>query len=272
MGSENAQELSRDANDSLRMGSRSRVHRDKPAERIPKPILDDRSLGILSPTQAGTLLEKASEHLPLVAIRLFAGLRRSEVCALDWSEVDVGEKHLEVKGAKSKTRQRRLVTLRPPLGKFLKDRHYESGQSGQSPLITTEKDCQRLLKKQAYNPGPIMLCVIRSALISTLSRRMKTRSLLRWGIPHRWSSAITGRWLSVPIARYTGQSNPWGASDLAHFYGRKPRHPGCESVERECERSREGRSRQSSLWALGSPESIPEGNPTSTKSGFLKRI
>jgi len=102
-----------------------------PAQRIPKPIIGDRPPGILSPTQAGTLLEKASEHdselLPLVTIQLFAGLRRSEVCVLDLSEVDIVEKHFEVKGAKSKTRQRRLVTLRPPLGKFLKGRHRESG-------------------------------------------------------------------------------------------------------------------------------------------------
>jgi integrase len=97
-----------------------------PAERIPKPILDDRPPGILSPTQAERLLHSAAEHdsvlLPLVAIQLFAGLRRSEICALEWSEVDIVEKHLEVKGAKSKTRQRRLVTLQPSLEEFLKDR------------------------------------------------------------------------------------------------------------------------------------------------------
>jgi integrase len=70
---------------------------------------------MLSSSNAIKLLQKAaeddSELLPLVAIQLFAGLRRSEVCALDWSEIDLSEKHLEVKGVKSKTRQRRLVTL-----------------------------------------------------------------------------------------------------------------------------------------------------------------
>jgi len=90
-----------------------------PAERIPKPILDDRPPGILSANEASKLLLKAAEHdselLPLVAVQLFAGLRRSEVCAFDWSEVEISEKHLEVKGVKSKTRQRRLVTLQPPL-------------------------------------------------------------------------------------------------------------------------------------------------------------
>jgi integrase len=102
-----------------------------PAERIAKPILDDRPPGILSATEASKLLLKAAEHdselLPLVAVQLFAGLRRSEVCALDWSEVEISEKHLEVKGVKSKTRQRRLVTLQPPLVEFLKDRRSGSG-------------------------------------------------------------------------------------------------------------------------------------------------
>ena len=53
-----------------------------PAERIPKPILDDRPPGILSATEASKLLLKAAEHdselLPPVAVQLFAGLRRSK--------------------------------------------------------------------------------------------------------------------------------------------------------------------------------------------------
>jgi integrase len=75
-------------------------------------------LAFLYPANLLTLLQRPTEHdselLPMVAIQLFAGLRRSEVCALDWSEIDICEKHLEVKGVKSKTRQRRLVTLQPP--------------------------------------------------------------------------------------------------------------------------------------------------------------
>ena len=118
-----------------------------PAERIPKPILDDRPPGILSPTNAIKLLQNATEHdselLPLVAIQLFAGLRRSEVCAMDWSEIDICEKHLEVKGVKSKTRQRRLVTLQPPLVEYLKDRHHETGHLWS---LTTDHYGDRLSK------------------------------------------------------------------------------------------------------------------------------
>jgi integrase len=116
-----------------------------PAARIPKPILDDRPPGILSPGGAEKLLQKAGEHDPellsLIAIQLFAGLRRSEVCALSWNEIDISEKHLEVKGVKSKTRQRRLVTLQPPLVEFLKG---QGGGTGQLWSLSTDHYGERL--------------------------------------------------------------------------------------------------------------------------------
>jgi len=51
------------------------------------------------------------EMLPALAIGLFAGLRRSELFALDWSEIDHEHRTIEVKGIKAKTRQRRLVSV-----------------------------------------------------------------------------------------------------------------------------------------------------------------
>ena len=38
-----------------------------------------------------------------VAIGLFAGLRRSELCALDWSEIDLQGRTIVVQGTKAKT-------------------------------------------------------------------------------------------------------------------------------------------------------------------------
>jgi integrase len=129
-----------------------------PAERIPKPILDDRPPGILSPTQAAKLLHNAAEYdpelLPLVAIQLFAGLRRSEMCALEWSEVDIAEKHLEVKGAKSKTRQRRLVTVQPALEEFLKDRHDRSGAIWSMSIDHYGEGLSKVAEKAGIQPWP----------------------------------------------------------------------------------------------------------------------
>jgi len=90
-----------------------------PAERVPRPILDDTPPGILTPPQAIALLAATGacmpEMIPGIAIGLFAGLRRSEVCALDWSEIDLKAKTIEVKAAKAKTRQRRIVTIQDNL-------------------------------------------------------------------------------------------------------------------------------------------------------------
>ena len=86
-----------------------------PASAIPRPMLDESPPGILTPEQAVSLLAKAVDISPLivpaVAIGLFAGLRRSEICTLEWSEIDLAGRHIEVTGAKAKTRQRRLVTI-----------------------------------------------------------------------------------------------------------------------------------------------------------------
>ena len=82
---------------------------------IDRPILDDRPVGILTVEQARGLLRAAKEFdpemLPALAIGLFAGLRRSELFALDSSEIDHDHPTIEVKGIKAKTRQRRLVNV-----------------------------------------------------------------------------------------------------------------------------------------------------------------
>jgi integrase len=94
-----------------------------PAAGIPRPLLDDKPPGILTPNQAATLLEAAlneAPHLiPSIAIGLFAGLRRSEVCSLNWKEVDLHAGTIEVLASKAKTRQRRLMTIQPNLMEWL---------------------------------------------------------------------------------------------------------------------------------------------------------
>jgi integrase len=94
-----------------------------PAEKIPRAILDDSAPGILTVEQADKLLKATREEDPgmsaYVAIGLFAGLRRSELCALEWSEIDIKAGTIEVKGTKAKTRQRRIVTICDTLAEWL---------------------------------------------------------------------------------------------------------------------------------------------------------
>ena len=84
---------------------------------------------ILSVSQVARLLESASsDMLPFWAIGAFAGLRRSEIERLTWSEVDFDADVIEVKASKSKTASRRLVTLQPNLRAWLAPYRTRSGR------------------------------------------------------------------------------------------------------------------------------------------------
>ena len=104
---------------------------ENPAAKISRPILDENAPGILTPSQAELLLQAAHACLPEmiapIAIGLFAGLRRSELCALDWSEIDLAAHHIEIKGIKAKTRQRRLVSISDNLLEWLRPYAQEVG-------------------------------------------------------------------------------------------------------------------------------------------------
>jgi integrase len=96
---------------------------DNPAARIERPILDDRPVSILTVEQVKRLMQAAQESdaqmIPALVIGLFAGLRRSEFFALDWSEIDLEQRTIEVKGFKAKTRQRRVVHIADNLHEWL---------------------------------------------------------------------------------------------------------------------------------------------------------
>ncbi|HIL68586.1 MAG TPA: site-specific integrase, partial [Verrucomicrobia bacterium] len=57
----------------------------------------------------------------------FAGLRRSEFFELEWSEVDLDERTIEVKAAKAKTRQRRVIHMQDNLREWLMNHRKTKG-------------------------------------------------------------------------------------------------------------------------------------------------
>lgn len=93
------------------------------AEFVPRPPNNPAPPGILMPSQAEVLLAAAQTHrptlVPAVAIGLFAGLRRSEICALRGRHLILEENLIEVPADIAKTRQRRLVDIRPNLRPWL---------------------------------------------------------------------------------------------------------------------------------------------------------
>ncbi len=83
---------------------------------------------IFSPEQMTRLLERApNQFIPYVAIGGFAGLRSAELERLDWSEVDLASRLIEVKAEKAKSAQRRLVAVSENLAAWLAPHQRQSG-------------------------------------------------------------------------------------------------------------------------------------------------
>jgi integrase len=94
---------------------------ENPAMAVDMPRVDENPPGIVTPAQARAILDACIDHapdiLPVVVLTLFGGLRRSEAEQLEWAEI--GAEFVEVKAAKAKTRQRRLIPISPQLRGWL---------------------------------------------------------------------------------------------------------------------------------------------------------
>lgn len=129
-----------------------------PVKDAMKPKVKHEEPGVLTPLQLAKLLTAADGvTLPGLAISFFAGLRRSEIERLDWSEIDFEEKHIEIKAGKAKTAQRRFVPISDNLKEWLTPYVQHEGNVAKSPAIwrkgiedarTTAK-----LKKWPHNAG-----------------------------------------------------------------------------------------------------------------------
>ena len=88
---------------------------------------------ILTPDEITKLLNKCAPGLiTYVAICAFAGLRPSEASALDWSDVHLDMRQIEVRAKHSKTRRHRLVPIQPNLLKWLTPLRKQAGPIGYS--------------------------------------------------------------------------------------------------------------------------------------------
>ncbi|NWK54967.1 tyrosine-type recombinase/integrase [Verrucomicrobiaceae bacterium N1E253] len=85
-----------------------------------RPKVNAIETGILKPQEVASLLSHADDDtLPGLAISFFAGIRRAEIERLDWSEIDLDERLIEIKAAKAKTAQRRHVPIGDNLASWL---------------------------------------------------------------------------------------------------------------------------------------------------------
>ena len=97
-----------------------KVISENPINEIAKYKTKANEIGVLSPTQAESLLRHSPEEIRAsIAIGLFAGLRRSEISRMSWGEIDLEQGFIEVKAKNSKSAARRLIEIRPCLREWL---------------------------------------------------------------------------------------------------------------------------------------------------------
>ncbi|HEY3853877.1 MAG TPA: tyrosine-type recombinase/integrase [Verrucomicrobiae bacterium] len=99
-----------------------------PMEGVDIDFEDDGEIEIFTVAELDRILKTARPELvSFIAIGAFAGLRHAEIKRLDWQEIDLERGFIEVKGAKAKTRQRRLVPISENLKAWLTPHHLKSG-------------------------------------------------------------------------------------------------------------------------------------------------
>jgi integrase len=92
-----------------------------------------------SPEEMEAILKAAPKGLlPALAIGGFAGLRTAEIARLDWSDVRLAKRQIEVRASNSKTKTRRLVPVSENLAVWLEPfQQAEAPAAGQAPQTTT---------------------------------------------------------------------------------------------------------------------------------------
>ena len=96
---------------------------------------------IFTPEEMRTVLEKAPrEFVPYLAIGAFAGLRSAEIERLDWAEVDLPGKLIQVTAANAKSAQRRFVTISDNLAAWLAPHLRNSGPVSESDNVRGLRD------------------------------------------------------------------------------------------------------------------------------------
>lgn len=96
---------------------------------VAKARAADAEVEIFSPLEFQEMMAASrSELISYLAVAAFAGLRAAEIQRLDWKEVNLPERYIEVKAAKSKTASRRLVPITDNLYLWLTSRRETSGQ------------------------------------------------------------------------------------------------------------------------------------------------
>jgi integrase len=100
-----------------------------PVVKSAKAKVIETAVGILTVDETIRLLRNAPKELvPYVAIGAFAGLRRAELERLDWKEIDLASRLIEVTASKAKSARRRFIKIKPNLLLWLRPYQKTTGR------------------------------------------------------------------------------------------------------------------------------------------------
>ena len=87
---------------------------DCPTRKVKLPVIDNKRLRHLTPSEANTLLEKLKARTPqshdMAVLALFAGMRFGEIAALTWHDVDLAGAILTIRDPKGKQNRRAFIS------------------------------------------------------------------------------------------------------------------------------------------------------------------
>jgi integrase len=127
--------------------ARGYVPRDHPCvSHVEKASQEPSDIQVFSPGEMAALLKHAKPDLvPVLVLGGFAGVRAEEIKRLTWDDIKLRQGHIEIKGAKSKTRIRRLITIPKNLRAWLLP---FAGQSGAvTPYANLALQYEKLARK-----------------------------------------------------------------------------------------------------------------------------
>ncbi len=97
-----------------------------PFANIQKPQAIGGEITCLTPKEVARLFVHCpADLMPSLALKIFAGLRTSELLRLEWSQI--GKAEVIVQARQSKTRKRRVVTIQPNLARWFALANHEEG-------------------------------------------------------------------------------------------------------------------------------------------------
>lgn len=126
---------------------------------VPKFKQRSGAIQIFTPWELVQFLNHVRDELkPFVAIGAFAGLRHAEIQRLDWREVHLADRFIEVTAAKAKTASRRLVPITDNLVRWLTPHVQKTGRVVPFDNVNKQigwlvNDTNKALLKEAKEAG-----------------------------------------------------------------------------------------------------------------------